>query len=302
MDKKLIVIIGPTAAKKSQLAHLIARHFHGAVINGDAFQIYKEINVGVNKPSQEEILDVPYYLIDEISWRDSWSIAHFQKRFDEAYNDIINHHQMPILCGGSHLYTDCIIHGYDLSIDTSQYENEIQNWTNQELLDYINQYDPISANKIGLNNLKRLQRCVVLLKANNNQPKSETDILSNRPQYDCLVIMVTKDRQLLYDKINQRFDQMFSDDKWTKEVQDLINQDPNIIYSQAFKAIGYCEIANALLNNTIVDTDKLKQKTRQLAKRQLTWCNNKFPNKIVFDFDKDDLNEIFKKIEEFYYD
>lgn len=302
MRKKLIVIIGPTAAKKSKLAHLIAQKFNGAVINGDAFQIYKEINVGVNKPTLEEFLTIPYYLINEISWRDSWSIANFQKRFDEVYQQIITQHQMPILCGGSHLYTDCIIHGYDLSAETSKYEQEIQRWSNQQLFDYINQYDPVSATKIGLNNLKRLQRCVVLLKANNNQPKSETDLINNRPQYDCLIIMVTKDRALLYDKINQRFDEMFSNEKWVNEVKQLIQEDPNILHSQAFKAIGYSEIANAILNNVPVDTEKLKQKTRQLAKRQLTWCNNKFPNKIVFDFDHDDLETIFEKVKKFYYD
>ena len=302
MKKKLIVIIGPTAAKKSKLAHIIAREMNGSVINGDAFQIYKEVTVGVNKPSKEELGEIDYYLIDEISYKDEWSIAHFQRKFNQYYDEIVNKKKIPILCGGSHLYTDCIVNGYDLTNDTNPYLDEIKEWTIQELYEYIQKYDHVSAQKIGPNNFKRLQRCVLILKSNNNQPKSVLEVEKNKPIYDCLIIMVNKERQVLYDKINKRFDEFFSDDKWVNEVQNLINQDINVINSQAFKAIGYTEIAQALIHNTPIDTDKLKQKTRQLAKRQLTWCNNRFPEKIVFDFDQDNLEELLKKVKDFYYD
>ncbi|GAA5414302.1 tRNA (adenosine(37)-N6)-dimethylallyltransferase MiaA [Ureaplasma ceti] len=301
-EKKLIIIIGPTAAKKSRLAHLIAERFQGSVINGDAYQVYKEISAGINKPTQEEIEKYDYHLVNLISWNEEWSIAHFQKAFDNAYDEIVQRQRLPILCGGSHLYTDAIINGYDLSIDTTPYETEIANWTIEELYAYVLKYDPVSAEKIGPNNYKRLFRCVALLKANNNIPKSVTDLQNNKPVYKPLIIMVTKDRQVLYDKINARFDRFFSENNWMEEIQQLIEKDPAIIESLCFKAIGYQEIANSILNHTPVDTEKLKQKTRQLAKRQLTWCNNKFPDKLVFEFEKDDLEEIFAKVQEFYYD
>ena len=302
MKKKLIIIIGPTAAKKSKLAHILAERLNGSVINGDAFQIYKEINVGVNKPTEEELKKIDYYMINEISYKDEWSIAHFQTKFNQYYDDIVHKNKMPILCGGSHLYTDCIIHGYDLNNDTSKFEKEIEDWDINQLYQYVQKYDPISAEKIGPNNFKRLHRCVVILKANDNKPKSETDLLKNKPIYDCLIIMVNKDKAILYDKINKRFDEMFSNNKWINEVQQLINDNPEIINSLAFKAIGYTEIANSLINKTPIDTEKLKQKTRQLAKRQLTWCNNKFDEKIVFDFDKDNLENLIEEVKHFYYD
>lgn len=301
-NKKLIVIVGPTAAKKSKLAHLIAERFSGSVINGDAYQIYKEINVGINKPTLDEIKKYDYHLVNMISYKDEWSICHFQKAFEEAYNDITKKNRIPILCGGSHLYTDCIVNGYDLSIDTSKYDEEIKTWSNEELYEYIKKYDLESATKIGINNYKRLYRCVLLLKANNNKPKSLTDKQNNSPKYNCLVIMVNKDREILYKKINERFDEMYKDEKWINEIKSLLTLDKNIVNSLSFKAIGYTEIANALLTNTEVNVDLLKKKTRNLAKRQLTWCNNKFPNKLVFDFDTDDINKLYKKIEEFYYD
>lgn len=300
--KKLITIIGPTAAKKTTLAHRIAKAINGAIINADAFQVYKEINAGVNKPPKSQLNEIDYYFIDNINYNQEWNISVFQKEFDQVYNKIINEKKIPILCGGSHLYIDCILKGYDLSknIDCDVL-NSIQKWSNDEVYNYIYQYDKVSAQKIGINNRKRLIRCVAILKMNNNQPKILTDVANNKPQYESLVIMVNKDREILYKDINQRFDK-FVDQGWIEEVRHLITTYPDILDSNAFKAIGYSEIANSLINGTEIDLETIKKKTRHLAKRQLTWCNNKFKNKIIYDFYEGDFNELLSTINKYYYD
>ena len=302
-QKKLIVIIGPTAAKKTTLAHYIASKLNGAIINADAFQVYQELNVGINKPSIEQLKEIPYYLINNITYTDEWNISIFKNQVDNVYNQIIANKQLPILCGGSHLYIDCIVKGYGINKidDDSNLLNEISHWSNNQLHDYIKQYDYESYKKISINNRKRLLRCVYLLKLNNNIPKSKTDIINNSPQYDCLIIMVTKDREILYNDINNRFDNFINNKNWINEVKQLITKYPNIIHSNAFKAIGYTEIANHILYNVPLNLSQLKKKTRVLAKQQITWCKNKFENKIIFNYNKDNVDDLIENIKSFYY-
>ena len=302
MKNKLITIIGPTAAKKTTLAHRIAQKINGAIINADAFQVYKQLNAGVNKPPKQQMKEIDYYFIDNINYWDEWNISIFQKEFDAIYKKIISENKVPILCGGSHLYIDCILKGYDLTktLDDS-IQKEIEKWTNDDLYNYIFKYDKTSAQKICISNRKRLLRCVAILKMNNNLPKSETDYINNKPKYNSLVIMVNKDRETLYNDINNRFDQ-FVDQGWIDEVNKLILQYPDIVYSNAFKAIGYSEIANSILNMDKIDLDSIKKKTRHLAKRQLTWCNNKFLDKIIYDYQNGDFDNLLEKIINFYYD
>lgn len=301
MKNKLIVIIGPTAAKKSFVALEIAKIIGGEIINADAFQVYREINAGVNKPSQPQLNEINHHLISFLSWKDEWNIALFQNHFKRIYQEILDNRKIPILCGGSHLYIDAVLKGYDLTDNSAnKYINELSQWTNQELYDWVLKYDKISAIKIGLNNRKRLMRCAAIIKANNYQSKSILEKAKNNPEYNPLVIMVNQDRETLYQKINQRFEEMFYQKEWEQEVVNLIKQDQNVIQSQAFKALGYLDIALSFLRNEPIDFEKIKQKTRHLAKKQITWCNNKFPNKIVFDPTKDDLNQLIIKIRAFY--
>ncbi len=302
MTNKLITIIGPTAAKKTTLAHKIAKKINGAIINADAFQVYKQLNIGVNKPPIEQMKEIDYYFINNINYWEEWNINVFQKEFDNVYHKIISENKIPILCGGSHLYIDCILKGYDLTKNIStSILNEIECWSNKQLYDYVFKYDKISAQKITINNRRRLIRCVAILKVNNNLAKSIIDKQNNKSKFDSLIIMVNKSRENLYEEINNRFDN-FIYNGWIEEVKKLIEKYPDIIYSNAFKAIGYSEIANSIINNEEIDFESIKKKTRHLAKRQLTWCNNKFNNKIYFDYNNGNIDNLIEQIKNFYYD
>lgn len=303
MNNKLIVIIGPTASKKTTLAHKIAQSINGSIINGDVFQMYKDINCGVNKPNLNQLNEINYYLINHLDLNAKYSIYDYQKDFDNAYKNIVSNHKIPILCGGSHLYIDSIIKGYDISnTNTQTWYEKLKDWNTQELHDYLLKYDPESAHKT-FNNYHRQLRAVAYLKANNNQPKSILEKLNNQSKYEVLVIMTTKDREELYQVINERFDIMIADGQWVNEVKQLIDKyGLEVNNFQGFKAIGYLQIYNHLVKNEELNLNLIKQKTRHLAKHQLTWCNNKFENKIIFDFEKDNFDLLLKKINHFLYD
>lgn len=301
--KKLIVIIGPTASKKTTLAHQLALNINGEIINGDVFQMYRDINAGVNKPNEQQLQEVNYHLLNQLNVLENYSIFNYQKDFELTYRTIDKKNKPVILCGGSHLYLDAIIKGYDLSnSEIQKYYEIVDKWSDDQLIKYLQKYDPISLQKT-LNNFHRMKRAVAYLKANNNQPKYKLEQQNNKPKYNTLVIMTNKAREELYNDINHRFDSFFKNNAWIHEVKELINQyGENIINSQAFKAIGYREIAQHLINKCSLDLEKIKTKTRHLAKHQLTWCNNKFNNKIMFNYENDNFEALLTKVKEFLYD
>lgn len=301
--KKLIVIIGPTASKKTTLAHQLALNINGEIINGDVFQMYRDINAGVNKPNEQQLQEVNYHLLNQLNVLENYSIFNYQKDFELTYKTIEKKNKPVILCGGSHLYLDAIIKGYDLSnSEIQKYYEIVDKWSDDQLIKYLQKYDPISLQKT-LNNFHRMKRAVAYLKANNNQPKYKLEQQNNKPKYNTLVIMTDKAREELYNDINHRFDSFFKNNAWIHEVKELINQyGENIINSQAFKAIGYREIAQHLINKCSLDLEKIKTKTRHLAKHQLTWCNNKFNNKIMFNYENDNFEALLTKVKKFLYD
>lgn len=299
---KLIVIIGPTGAKKTTIAHLIAQQLNGEIINGDVFQMYKDVNAGINKPSIKQQQEIKYHLINTLNIFDRYSIYNYQNDFDHAYKKIVNDNKIPILCGGSHLYLDTIIRGYDLAKEDKEYTAEVENWTDQQLIEYLNKYDPISLQK-NINNHHRLVRAVVYLKMHNNQPKAETEILNNSPSYKCLIIMAQRDRHDIYNFVDERVLEFIDKNNWINEVKQLIDNYGNgVVDSQAFKAIGYKEIYNHIVHNDSLVISKLQAKTRHLVKHQLTWCNHKFPEKILFDLSSDNIDELIAKVSNFWYD
>lgn len=301
--KKLIVIIGPTASKKTTLAHQLALNINGEIINGDVFQMYRDINAGVNKPNEQQLQEVNYHLLNQLNVLENYSIFNYQKDFELTYKTIEKKNKPVILCGGSHLYLDAIIKGYDLSnSEIQKYYEIVDKWSDDQLIKYLQKYDPISLQKT-LNNFHRMKRAIAYLKANNNQPKYKLEQQNNKPKYNTLVIMTDKAREELYNDINHRFDSFFKNNAWIHEVKELINQyGENIINSQAFKAIGYREIAQHLINKCSLDLEKIKTKTRHLAKHQLTWCNNKFNNKIMFNYENDNFEALLTKVKKFLYD
>lgn len=258
--KKIIVIVGPTGSGKSDFAIEIAKKFDCEIINADCFQVYKYLDIGVNKT--KDYKGVIHHLIDIIEPNEEWDIKKFK---DRAESIIDSSKKNIIVTGGSNLYIDCLIKNYNLSFDKRTSNN--CSLTNEELFSKISAYDKTLASKIGINNRKRLERSYELLL----QDDSMTSC--NEKKYEPFIIFINPDRKELYDKINKRVDKML-ENNWLDEIKSIVNK-----YNKncnALQAIGY----KAIIQNDCVITDeiieKIKQDSRRYAKRQVSWCKNKF--------------------------
>lgn len=284
---KIVVIVGPTCTNKTKLAIKLAKKINGEIINADAFQVYKQLNIGVNKPSKEQLREVKFHLISNININDKWDIKRFQDEANKLINQLINNGKTPIVVGGSHLYIDALIKNYDLSLFVER-NNEFENFSTQELFEKFKSIDSKKAQSINNNRQRLIRALQIYTHALSNSPMNKTK--SNF--YDSLIIFCNADRNLIYEKINRRVDEMFKCG-WIEEVKQLMNQYKDINKLNAFKAIGYLYIYDAIINNTKVDVDKIKQHTRQYAKRQLTWIKHHYDSPLVFN--QNNIDEIIDK-------
>ena len=290
--KKLIIIVGSTASGKSSLALKIAKDFNLSIINADAFQVYKELNAGINKPTIQELKEVKHFFINSKSIYDEW---HLKKFKDEAYELIDNSKEnVFIVCGGSNLYIDSIIKNYHLvDVDeTLQYVN----FTNEQLYERLKKLDSEEANKISVNNRKRLEQALRIIESNNNQKKSEMDKNNFDQKYKYILISTKIPRESLYQKINSRVLEMINLG-WKQEVKSLLEEDQNIMELNSLKAIGYKEIYDSIINDKDIDIESIQKKTRNYAKRQITWIKNKF--QVNIEFDNSNYQEIKKYVKDF---
>lgn len=294
MKKKLIVVVGPTASGKSDLTFKLAKDLNFETIVCDAYQVYKEISVGINKPSDKQLESIKHHFVNYISVFDEWNIKIFQSEIEKLINN--NKNTNFILEGGSNLYIDCLLNNYDLKeVDmTLNYDH----LTNEELFNKLQQLDYDESQKISINNRKRLIQALRIIETN-NEKKSILDKKNKEPLYDFYFIRIVIDRKDLYEKINNRFHRMY-ENGWRQEIINLINNNNQIINTNAFKALGYREIYDAIINNYEPDLELIKKKTRNYAKRQETWIKNKF--KIDFEFSNySQYNELLKEVKNFLY-
>ncbi|WP_412032152.1 tRNA (adenosine(37)-N6)-dimethylallyltransferase MiaA [Malacoplasma muris] len=289
---KMIIIVGPTASGKSDLAMILAKELNLEIINADAFQIYREINAGINKPTSQDLKEVKHHFINNKSINDEWNIKEFQKEINLLIEN--NPNKNYIICGGSNLYIDSIIKNYDLKeIDRNM---EFGNMSTVQLWNKLNELDPEEAKKININNEKRIKQALRII-LSLKQLKSEKDKKNKGCIFKYIIISVHVERNKLYEKINNRTIDMINMN-WKGEVEDLI-QDSNYKNNNALKAIGYNDVYEAIISNTNINVEKIQQKTRNYAKRQITWIRNKFNVDIIYDKEKNNLNEVIKKCKDF---
>lgn len=290
--KKLIIIVGSTASGKSSLALKIAKDFNLSIINADAFQVYKELNAGINKPTIQELKEVKHFFINSKSIYDEW---HLKKFKDEVYELIDNSKEnVFVVCGGSNLYIDSIIKNYHL-VDVDETLQYI-NFTNEQLYEKLKKLDSEEANKISVNNRKRLEQALRIIESNNNQKKSEMDKNNFDQKYKYILISTKIPRESLYQKINSRVLEMINLG-WKQEVKSLLEKDQNIMELNSLKAIGYKEVYDSIINDKDIDIESIQKKTRNYAKRQITWIKNKF--QVNIEFDNSNYQEIKKYVKDF---
>lgn len=294
---KLIVIVGPTSSHKTKLAVKLAKQLHFPLLNADAYQVYKEINCGTNKMTKQEIATLPVYLMDCISIYEKWDIKIFQDKAKEIIKKIYSQNKIPIVVGGSNLYVAALIKNYNLQSSLPRTDN-YSSYTNQQLYDLLLTKDHLSAEKIGIGNKRRLIRALQIID-DTGISKSLKDLQKNN-YYNCLIIYMDVERNRLYATINKRVQEML-DSGWKQEILELLNKDPNIMSLNALKAIGYKQVYDAIITNKPIDVALIAQKTRNYAKRQITWCNHQYSDMFHYHGKQDD-KLLMQKLEMFVHD
>ncbi|PKM50664.1 MAG: tRNA (adenosine(37)-N6)-dimethylallyltransferase MiaA [Firmicutes bacterium HGW-Firmicutes-7] len=310
MKKPLIIIAGPTASGKTNLSVELAKRINGEIISADSMQVYRHMNIGTAKVTKREEQGIKHYLIDVIDPRDPFNIHIFQQMAKVAIEEILAKGKVPILVGGTGFYIQAIL--YDISFDETQVDNSYRNSLellaaengNQYLHNLLKEVDEESFNKIHANNVKRVIRALEYYKQTGSPiSKHNEEEKKKCSPYNYLFYMLNMDRQLLYNRIDQRVDDMFAKGL-IEEVSELKNRG----YTKelvSMQGLGYKETFAYLENECNLEEAKyiIKRDTRHFAKRQLTWFrrekNIRWLNLEEFEFNVENiLDKIIKDIEE----
>lgn len=284
---KVIVITGPTAVGKTKLSIELAKRYNGEIINADAVQVYKGLDIGSAKVTEEEKEDIPHHLFDIKEVDEEYTIYHYQKDCRKLIKEVQGRGKTPILVGGTGLYIKAAL--YDYKLTEEKETNTYDNLTDEELYNKLLEVDKDIV--IDKNNRRRLIRALNYYKENNKSINTNT---TNKLLYDAIFIGLTTDRRILYDKINNRVDIMIKDG--------LLNEvkafyDKNVRTKPLLNAIGYREIYSYFDGNISLEeaTDKIKQNSRHYAKRQYTFFNHQLPV-VWFETDYSNFNNTVEKV------
>lgn len=284
---RVIVITGPTAVGKTKLSIELAKKLNGEIINADAMQVYKGLNIGTAKVTEKEKENIPHHLFDIKEVEEEYSIYNYQKDCRKVIDDILRRNKTPILVGGTGLYIKAALYDYKLSEEKTN--NTYDNLKTEEIYKELLKLDKdINIDK---NNRRRLIRALNYYKENNT---SISNNKTNKLLYDTIFIGLTTDREILYKKINQRVDNMI-EDGLLEEVK--YYYDKNIKTKPLINGIGYKELYNYFdeLCSKEEAVEKIKQNSRHYAKRQYTFLNHQL-NVVWFETDYNNFNNTIEKV------
>ena len=284
---RVIVITGPTAVGKTKLSIELAKKLNGEIINADAMQVYKGLNIGTAKVTEKEKENIPHHLFDIKEVEEEYSIYNYQKDCRKVIDNILRRNKTPILVGGTGLYIKAALYDYKLSEEKTN--NTYDNLKTEEIYKELLKLDKdINIDK---NNRRRLIRALNYYKENNT---SITNNKTNKLLYDTIFIGLTTDREILYKKINQRVDNMI-ENGLLEEVK--YYYDKNIKTKPLINGIGYKELYNYFdgLCSKEEAVEKIKQNSRHYAKRQYTFLNHQL-NVVWFETDYNNFNNTIEKV------
>lgn len=308
MKDQIIVIVGPTAVGKTSLSIKLAQKFDGEIISGDSMQVYKKLDIGTAKVSDQEAQGVPHHLIDIKGLNESYSASDFKHQARQCIHDITSRGKLPIVVGGTGLYIESLL--YDVSHGGKadpdyDFRKQMEDLAQERGRDYVwerlKDIDPDAAEKIHPNNLVRIIRALEVYHVTGEKFSSfQKERQDKNEVYDAYIIGLNTDRTLLYDRINQRVDLMM-DQGLLDEVKYLF--DHSSPDAESRRGIGYRELIDYLdgskdLDQALAD---IKQNSRHYAKRQLTWFRNRTPVTAWYDLvqEPDQVTYIYQDISKF---
>ncbi|WP_105955958.1 tRNA (adenosine(37)-N6)-dimethylallyltransferase MiaA [Apilactobacillus quenuiae] len=276
---KVLIIAGPTAVGKTDLSIKLAKKFNGEIISGDSMQVYRGLNIGTAKVTENEMQGIKHHLINTKNVDDSYSASNFVSDAKHLIKSIYDKGKLPIIVGGTGFYLQSLVDGFnfgnnssiDSSFRSSMHKKAVEKgkynlWKDLDVIDHA------AAINIPVNNERRIIRALEFYKENGKKFSDQSD--SHNNNIDSYVIALNTNRAVLYDRINKRVDIMFDngllqENKWLYQKGGL--------ELPACKGIGYKEF-NGYFNGDMQLSDVkdlIKKNSRHYAKRQLTWFRNK---------------------------
>lgn len=285
MENKLIILAGPTASGKTALALKLAEIYPLEIISVDSALIYRDLDIGSAKPTTEELTSVPHHLINIRSPLENYSVAEFLTDCEGAINQILQRGKLPILVGGTMMYYNALLNGVSTlpaadPLLRQQLEQSFIKHGNNYMHEWLTRLDPVSANRIEVNDTQRLERALEVcltsgIPLSQLQVQNKSCGLAERYTTLPLAIMPTN-RALLHERINQRFDNMLKQGIIDEVIQ-LQQKYPQLTAGHnSMRAVGYRQVWQYLDGEFAADElcARGSAATRQLAKRQLTWLRS----------------------------
>ena len=275
---KLIILAGPTASGKTAVSVDLAKRIGGEIISADSMQIYRGMDIGTAKITSDEMQGVKHYLINVLDPKEDFNIVKFQNMVKCSIEEIKKNGHIPILVGGTGFYIQSII--YDIKFDKEDDNGSIRKVLEEEydkmgadfMYEKLKKIDSISAENIHKNNKKRIIRAIEYFLINNALISEHNELQRKKTSpYDFRFFVLNPKRDILYDRINKRVDKMV-ERGLVDEVKSLIESGLSID-NISMQGIGYKEIVEYLEGNIPLDkaVENIKQNTRHMAKRQVTW-------------------------------
>lgn len=301
LQKPLIILTGPTSVGKTALSIALAKAVNGEILSADSMQVYKQMDIGTAKITQEEMAGVPHYLIDELNPDEEFNVVRFQQFAKKYMQQIYDKNKIPILVGGTGFYIQAVLYDIDFTQNDTDdsYRQELERLLQEQGGDYLyamlKSTDPESAALIHPNNSKRVIRALEFAKLTGDKISEHNREQRNRTSpYNYCYFVLNKDREKLYKSINQRVDIMLQEGL-LEEVKRLAAQG----YTRelvSMQGLGYKELLSYLDRECSLEEaiEILKRDTRHFAKRQLTWFRRErdviWVNKDEFTSEDDLLN------------
>ena len=271
-----IIILGPTATGKTKISIELAKTMNTEIVNADSMYIYRDLSIGTAKPTEDEKEGIVHHVIDVADPKESFNVVNYRNLAENVIINMKNRGKVPIIVGGTGFYIDSLIknYSYGCTFDSqlrANLEQELQDKGKIYMHNKLASINPELAQKLNVNDTVRIIRALEICLQSEDQSNLYSNNLEPILKHP-LIIGLNIDREQLYSRINQRVDIMLQNGL-LDEVKTLVDKGYNPLSHQSMRGIGYKEIYDYLIGNcTLEDAiEKIKQHTRNYAKRQITW-------------------------------
>ena len=277
----LIVIVGPTGSGKTSIALTLAKKYSAPIINGDAFQIYQEMDVGTAKVERDSEDYKKHYLLDIVKPDQTYSVKEYQEDFRKTYLELKKKYPTIIVCGGTGLYIKAALYDYQFEDEEQADVSDLEKLSNEELYEMLKKVDEKAIETIHMNNRKRVIRALQIARTHTENKSASIDKQEHALFFkdeEVKFYFINPNREQLYQNINDRVDIMFNNGL-VDEVKGLLNKYDLSLTAKA--AIGYKEVIDYLEGGYSLQECKelIKKRTRNYAKRQVTFFKHQLPCK-----------------------